>query len=197
MLRTNQLFLAYVTDLYGQQERRENIIVKSYDRGEILLSQHEEVSRIMLVTEGIVKCSRIEKNDKEYILEFLGTGEIIGELEAIRNISGLCTIEAITEVKVYSISIPYFRKLLKEDINFNGFLLNVFAERIEHTSIRASYQQLYTIEESLRRLLELLSKQELKVSKENMAAYLGVSVRSLNRSLKRLSDTDDGGRYLS
>lgn len=186
MLRTNQSFLAYVSDLYEKQHRKEDIIVRSFEEGELLVSQNEEVNKVMLLREGIVKCSLTEKNGKEYILEFSGSGEIIGELESIREVKALCTIEALTAVKVYSISIPYFKKLLKEDIVFNGFLLNVFAERISNTSSRASYQQLYTVEESLNRLLELQSEQDIKISKENMAAYLGVSVRSLNRSLKSL-----------
>lgn len=32
----------------------------------------------MIVKEGITKCFFTEDNDKEYILEFLGKGEIIG-----------------------------------------------------------------------------------------------------------------------
>lgn len=191
MLRTNQSFLAYVSDLYEKQNRKEDIIVRSFEEGELLVSQNEEVNKVILLREGIVKCSLTEKNGKEYILEFSGSGEIIGELESIRQVKALCTIEALTAVKVYSISIPYFRKLLKEDIVFNGFLLNVFAERISNTSSRASYQQLYTVEESLNRLLELQSEQDIKISKENMAAYLGVSVRSLNRSLKSLLNKDE------
>ena len=191
MLRTNQSFLAYVSNLYEKQDRKEDIIVRSFEEGELLVSQNEEVNKVILLREGIVKCSLTEKNGKEYILEFSGSGEIIGELESIREVKALCTIEALTAVKVYSISIPYFRKLLKEDIVFNGFLLNVFAERISNTSSRASYQQLYTVEESLNRLLELQSEQDIKISKENMAAYLGVSVRSLNRSLKSLLNKDE------
>ena len=191
MLRTNQSFLAYVSNLYDKQNRKEDIIVRSFEEGELLVSQNEEVNKVILLREGIVKCSLTEKNGKEYILEFSGSGEIIGELESIREVKALCTIEALTAVKVYSISIPYFRKLLKEDIVFNGFLLNVFAERISNTSSRASYQQLYTVEESLNRLLELQSEQNIKISKENMAAYLGVSVRSLNRSLKSLLNKDE------
>lgn len=191
MLRTNQSFLDYVSNLYEKQNRKEDIIVRSFEEGELLVSQDEEVNKVILLREGIVKCSLTEKNGKEYILEFSGSGEIIGELESIREVKALCTIEALTAVKVYSISIPYFRKLLKEDIVFNGFLLNVFAERISNTSSRASYQQLYTVEESLNRLLELQSEQDIKISKENMAAYLGVSVRSLNRSLKSLLNKDE------
>lgn len=189
MLRTNQPFLDYLETLYQKQPEKEHIIIKSYTKGERLLTQNETSTKIMLIRSGITKCYFIEENDKEYIVEFLGKGEIIGEIEVIKNVPCLCSIEAITEVTVYAMSIPYFKDLLKNDLGLNNFLLDVFAERIVNTSSRASYQQLHTTEHTLNQFLELKSK-EMEISKEDMAAYLGISVRSLNRSLKELKDPD-------
>lgn len=186
MLRTNQLFLNYAEDLYGNQERKEDIVIRSFSKGERILTQGENPCKVMLIREGITKCFLAEENDKEYIVEFLGKGEIIGEIELIRNISCLCSIEAVTEVTVYSISVPYFRALIKNDLSLNNLLLDVFAERIVNTSKRASYQQLYAAEHTLAQLLELQTQQEIEISKEDMAAYLGITVRSLNRTLKNL-----------
>lgn len=188
MLRTNQSFLAYVDELYEQQERKENIIVKQYAKNQKLLFQNEKVSKVMFIKEGITKCFFTENNDKEYILEFLGKGEIVGEIEFIRKIACLCNIEAITEVTVYAIDLDYFSERIKIDLKLNNLLLDVFAERIINTSSRASYQQLYTIEYSLSKLLKLQSKHEISISKEDMASYLGVTVRSLNRAFKILSE---------
>lgn len=187
MLRTNQPFLDYLETLYEKQPEKENITIKSYAKGERLLTQNESSTKIMLIRSGITKCYFIEENDKEYIVEFLGKGEIIGEIEVIKNVPCLCSIEAISEVTVYAMSIPYFKDLLKHDLGLNNFLLDVFAERIVNTSSRASYQQLHTTEHTLNQFLELKSK-EMEISKEDMAAYLGISVRSLNRSLKELKD---------
>ena len=192
MLRTNQLFLDYTRKLYEQQERKEDIVVKHYSKGQRLFSQNENPAKIMMIQTGITKCFFTEDNDKEYILEFLGSGEILGEIEYFRKVPCLCTIEALTEVTVYAFSIPYFQSLLKGDIFLNELLLNVFAERVVNTASRASYQQLYTIEYSLKKLLDLQTKQQISISKEDMAAYLGVSVRSLNRGLKNLSSDING-----
>ena len=187
MLKTNQSFLAYIQVLYEKQERKENIIIKEYSKGEKLFSQDEKTTKIVLIKAGITKCFIKEDNDKEYILEFSGKGEIIGEIEFIRKITCLCNIEAMTDVKVYAITPNYFSELIKSDLQLNNLLLNVFAERIINTASRASFQQLYTIEHSLGKLMELQSKQEIEISKEDMASYLGVTVRSLNRALKNLS----------
>ncbi len=188
MLRTNQSFSTYIQELYEQQERKENIIIKQYSKGQKLFSQNEFATKVMVIKEGITKCFFTENNDKEYIVEFLGKGEVIGEIELIRQISCLCSIEAMTEVMVYAITPDYFSQLIKHSFQLNNLLLNVFAERIINTSSRASYQQVYTIEHSLNKLLELQSRQEISISKEDMASYLGVTVRSLNRILKYTSN---------
>jgi CRP-like cAMP-binding protein len=184
MLRTNQSSLAYVRELYEQQGRKENIIVKQYTKGQKLFFQNEKATKIMIIKEGITKCFFTEDNDKEYVLEFLGKGEIVGEIEFIKKIDCLCSIEAMTDVTAYAITPDYFSALIKSDLQLNNLLLDIFAERIINTASRASYQQLYTIEHSLGKLLELQSKQEISISKEDMASYLGVTVRSLNRAFK-------------
>ncbi|WP_370896296.1 Crp/Fnr family transcriptional regulator [Chryseobacterium gossypii] len=187
MLRTNQTFLNYFNELYEKQNRKEDIIIRSFSKGERLLTQNEPLPRVMLIREGITKCFFVEENEKEYIVEFLGRGEIVGETELIRNIPCLCSIEAMADTTVYAISLPYFTSLLKNDLVLNNLLLDVFTERIVNTSSRASYQQLYTTEHSLAKLLKLQSRLGMEISKEDMAAYLGVTVRSLNRALKSLS----------
>ncbi|MCX8523233.1 Crp/Fnr family transcriptional regulator [Chryseobacterium formosus] len=187
MLRTNHTFLDFITKLYLQQERKEDVILKQFSKGQKLLIQNNNSSKVMFMKEGIAKCYFSEENDKEFILEFLGEGEIIGEIECIRNIPCLCNIEAMTDVSVYALSIPYFQSLLKNNLELNALLVDAFAERIVNTSSRASFQQLYTVEHSLRKLLDLQFKQDIHLSKEDLAAYLGISVRSLNRSLKNLN----------
>ncbi|MDQ0064964.1 Crp/Fnr family transcriptional regulator [Chryseobacterium lathyri] len=186
MLRTNQLFLNHLEGLYEKQERKEDIVVRSFSKGDRIFAQGEELSKVMLIKEGITKCFFVEDNGKEYIVEFLGKGEVTGEIELIRNIPCLCSIEAVTDVTVYAVAIPYFRSLIKADLALNNLLLDVFAERIVNTSKRASYQQLYAAEHTLSQLLELQAQQGIKISKEDMAAYLGITVRSLNRTLRNL-----------
>lgn len=186
MLRTNESFLAYAEALYAQQDRKEDIVIRQYTKGQKLLCQDEAATKVLLIKEGITKCYFSEHNDKAYILEFLGKGEILGDIEMLRHIPCLCTIEAMTEVTVYAFAVPYFRSLLQKDFSLNELMLNTFAERIVNTASRASYQQLYTLEHSLGKLLDLKAKQDIELSKEDMAAYLGISVRSLNRGLKEL-----------
>ena len=146
MLRTNQAFLTYAEALYAEQQHPGNVTLKHFSRGQKLFSQKEPASKVMLIKEGITKCYFNEENDKDYILEFLGKGEIIGEIECIRRIPSLCNVEAMTEVQALAFSNPYFRDLLGKDLKLNSLLLDAFAERIVNTASRASFQQLYTVD---------------------------------------------------
>lgn len=183
MLRTNQDFLDYLWMLYNIQEHKNNIVLESFEKDEKLLTQNEVSDKIMLIKSGITKCFFTEENKEEYIVEFLGKGEILGEIEMMKNVPCICSIEAITEVTVFTITIPYFQSLIKNDLNLNNLLLDVFAERIVNTSNRSSYQQLHATEHTLSQLLELKAK-EMKISKEDMAGYLGTNIRSLNKAIK-------------
>ncbi|WP_185204433.1 Crp/Fnr family transcriptional regulator [Chryseobacterium sp. C3] len=189
MLRTNQTFLDYLEGLYSSEEHKGNIVLESFEKGDKILIQNQISTKIMLVKSGITKCYFVEENGKEYIVEFMGKGEIIGEIEVIKNVPCICSIEAITEVTVYSMSMPYFQALIKKDLTLNNLLLDVFAERIFNTSSRASYQQLHKTEHTLSQLLEVKSR-EMEISKEDMATYLGTTVESLNRALEELQENN-------
>jgi len=189
MLRTNPSFSDYFDKLYHKKSYKENITLTAYGKGDKIFIQNEIPSEIMLIRTGITKCYFVEENNKEYIVEFLGKGEIIGEIEVIKNIPCLCTIEAMTEVTVYSMPAPYFRTLLKNELKLNRFLLAVFADRIINTSSRASYQKLRSTEHTHSQFLELKSK-EMEISKEHMAAYLGITVKNLNKTLDKIKENN-------
>ncbi|RQO32679.1 Crp/Fnr family transcriptional regulator [Taibaiella sp. KBW10] len=186
MLLTNLSLLSFAEKLYAEQERKEHIVLKSFDKGSLLLHQGQQQTKVMILKEGITKCFFSEANGKEYIVEFLGVGEIVGEIEVLRKIDCLCSIEAITIVQAYALSLPLFHSLLEQDLAFNRILLEELAERVVYTSSRASFQQLYTTEHGLAKLLALQEKQQIRLSKDDMAAYLGVNIRSLNRALKEM-----------
>lgn len=164
------------------------VMQKSFDPGTRLIRQGDTISHVYIIKDGITKCYIAEDNGKDYIFEFLGKGEVTGELEAINKGKCLCNIEAITPVTVYAIPHALFSTLVLSSPAFNQLLLQELATRISQTCIRASYQQLYPVEYALLRLLTLEADQEIFLPKKDMAAYLGISVRSFNRTLKELRD---------
>ncbi|GGI21917.1 Crp/Fnr family transcriptional regulator [Pedobacter mendelii] len=186
MLRTNLTFLTFIERFYAENNQQKNINLKSFPAGFRFIAQGEKIRNIYIIKDGITKCFISEENGKNFIIEFLGKGEVVGELEAIKKIDCLCNVEAISEVTAYAIPDHFFLKLTEENTEFTKILLQELSTRIIQTSSRASFQQLYTLEYGLMKLLKLQKDENISVSKEDMAAYLGISVRSFNRTLKQL-----------
>ncbi len=186
MLRTNPAFLQFMEQFTAGSSDGEQVAIKTFDTGAKLIHQGDSIRHVYVIREGITKCYIAEDNGKDYIFEFLGKGEITGELEGIRKEKCLCNIEAITPVTAYAIPHTLFSWLLLHNQPFNRLLLEELAIRIRQTCIRASYQQLYPIEYALLRLLALEAEQDIVILKKDMASYLGITIRSFNRTLKEL-----------
>lgn len=187
MLRTNTEFLSYIDALYLR--KTPEISLQNFEKDSLLLRQGENSHKVFVIKQGIAKCFFLEENGKDYILEFMSKGEILGEIEVIRKIDCLCNVAALTALQVYVIPAETFKQLLASDLTLNKILLEELAERIINTSSRASFQQLYTVEHGLIKLLQLQEQQGITISKDDMAAYLGITLRSLNRVLKGFEDT--------
>ncbi|TWI86765.1 Crp/Fnr family transcriptional regulator [Chitinophaga japonensis] len=169
-------------------EQAGGITLASFPPGERFIRQGETSRYVYVIRDGITKCYIREDNGKDYIFEFLGKGEITGELEVIRKTVCLCNIETITAVTAYAIPTGEFALLMRADAELNGLLLEELATRIQQTCVRASYQQLYPVEYGLLRLLKLQSEAKVRFSKKNMADYLAITVRSFNRTIRQLRE---------
>lgn len=187
MLRTNLTFLSFIESFCDKQSDS-GITLKSFTSGQRFITQGEKIRNIYIIKDGITKCFISEENGKDFIIEFLGKGEVVGELEALKKIDCLCNVETISEVTVYAIPDYIFFQLIEKNTEFTKILLQELSTRIIQTSSRASFQQLYTLEYGLMKLLQLQTDEQIDISKEDMAAYLGISVRSFNRTLKQLLD---------
>ncbi len=174
---------SYIEELYFEHGQA-YISLREYKKDDVLIRQGNQQSKVFILKEGFVKCFFTEDNGKDFIVEFLGQGEIIGEIEAIREINCLCSVQAVSDVTAYSFTRSFFNSLLERNPQFTQSLLNELARRIVNTSVRASNQQLYTVKYGLSKLTDLQNRLNIFLSKQDMAAYLGVDIRSLNRALK-------------
>ncbi len=188
MLRTNLQLLSFIEAFCRDGHEGSKVMQKKIKPGIRLVQQGETITNIYIIKDGITKCYISEENGKDFIIEFLGKGEVIGELEALKKIPCLCNVQTISEVTAYAIPDYLFSELIAKNAAFTEILLQELSTRIIQTSTRASFQQLYTLEYGLTKLLQLQKEAQITISKEDMAAYLGISVRSFNRTLKALED---------
>lgn len=154
---------------------------------EQIIQQGRSVSSVYIIKSGIAKCYMTEDNGKEFIQDFFGEGELFGEVEVINNTTSFCSIEAITDLVVYKIQQDEFRKLLAEERLFNQIVLQAMASKIHYKALRHSYHQSHAIADNFLRLKNQFPELTEKISKQDLASYLGVTLRSLNRTLDDLN----------
>ena len=64
------------------------------------------------------------------------------------------------------------------------------AKKISYKAPRHSYQQSYPIEDNILKIKELYPGIEKILSKKDIASYLGITMRSLNRTLSDINHKD-------
>ncbi len=159
------------------------ITLKKFRSGDFIFRQDELIRSVYFIKTGVTKCYITHDNGKNYITDFLGVGHPLGEFGFASSPRSFCSVVALTEVEVYKLKLPYVEELMKNYPAFTFSLLKTLATRLQQTAERASYQQTYPAEFGLLKYL-LLSKESIEMSKQDMADYLGITKRNLNRKLK-------------
>lgn len=189
MIKTNVDLLTYLNQvLVTDQQHKGAIQRRTFSKGQFLLEQGDQPQHVYFLVRGMVKCFITEQNGRSYVLEFLGEGEMLGEMESLIDSDNLCTVEAIADVEAYQVSQTFFINSLLPEPAFNRLLLQELALRLTRTAQRASYQQLFPMEYAVLKVLYLFGKSNSPVSKQDIADYLAVPVRSLNRVLNHLNE---------
>jgi CRP-like cAMP-binding protein len=185
MIRINRKLVSFVEQLQ-QQRPEENILLQTFSPKEQIIEQGKKLFSVYIMQRGIAKCYITEDTGNDFIQEFFGEGELFGEIEAINGNLSFCSIESITEVAVYKIEQQRFLQWLEDDKLFNKLILQALSTKINYKAIRHAYHQSHTIESNLLRLIHSFPAVAETIPKQDIANYLGITLRSLNRTLHEL-----------
>ncbi len=184
MIRTNSELLEYVsrniknTTTYFIEEKIAN--------KQVLVEQNQKVLYAYVIKTGIAKCYLTEDTGNDFIQEFFGEGELFGEIEIINESLSFCAIESISDMVVYKISKIHFSELLQNDKEFNALIVKAMANKIKYKALRHSHNQSHSIKSNLLRLKKQFPELMKIISKQDIANYLGITLRSFNRILKEI-----------
>lgn len=190
MITTNNELLCQLNRLYAENET-DSITMQAYAPGEYLCKQGENVRNVMVIRNGIAKAFHVEENTKKYILFIHGMGQIVGDWEALGGIGFFQnSVVALTTTELYKMPLRTFLHLCDTDHCFCRAMLTDTSHRMAHALSRASQQLLYPMRHVLHRIIEEMHIQHLTLSKQDMADYLGVELRTINRLLKEITPVD-------
>lgn len=183
MIRTNKELLDYLDHLQG-------VDIIHFMPGDVLVKQDSYMRNIYFVQSGLLKCSRYNIDATEFVQEFLSDGEIIGEIEVLIDATETKTIaeiKAMTDGFYYKMSISSFNERLSQDLLFRTLIIRCLAAKIRYKALRHAFIQTHTLEENLLEIQQDNPKMLALIPKNDLANYFGVTLRSLNRSLKGIN----------
>ncbi|WP_350287392.1 Crp/Fnr family transcriptional regulator [uncultured Croceitalea sp.] len=189
MIRTNENLLEYISWL--EKHSSYSIGGKIFKPKQLILEQNHRYNTVFIIRKGIVKCYLSDENGKEFIQEFLGQGMEFGELEVFNQKPTICSVSAVVELQVFTMSHSVFKNLLEKDAKFNKIVMSSLADKIRYKAPRHSYQQSYPIEDNFLRLKQVFPEITEVLSKQDISNYMGITTRSLNRVLQQLEGNLD------
>jgi CRP-like cAMP-binding protein len=186
MIRTNTELFNYITHLV-LSESTDLFTEHTFTPAQQILIEGKTVFSIYIMKSGMVKCYLTTDTGNKFIQEFFGQGELFGEIELLDDTGSYCTIEAIAEVAVYKIKKCDFLQLLERDKKFNQLFIAALISKLKYKATRHSYNQSHILEDKLARLKLKFPDLEKVISKQDIADYLGITLRALNRTMKTMA----------
>jgi CRP-like cAMP-binding protein len=167
----------------------------SFEQGELVCSQGESSQYLYVLVEGKVKIYTSSPDDKTLILSFKKPLEVIGDIEYVRDIDIINTVEAVSSVFMIGVHHQWLKKYGSDHAPLLKFLLNIITKKLELNNKSMNLTIMYPVEVRLASYLlsvsldefDSLFKNRISISIKDAANLIGTSYRHLNRVIAQLA----------
>ncbi|WP_199614827.1 cyclic nucleotide-binding domain-containing protein [Paenibacillus alkalitolerans] len=165
-----------------------------FDPGELICSQGEAAQYLYVLVKGKVKIYTTSTEGKTLVLSFRTPLEVIGDIEYIRRINFLNTVEAVSSVDMIFVHHRWLDKYGTNHSPMLRFLLDIITKKFCMKSDYLTFNLLYPVEVRLASYLlsmcfdeanTLVNGQINAESLKDAANLLGISQRHLNRVIRQ------------
>ncbi|RXT07202.1 Crp/Fnr family transcriptional regulator [Ammoniphilus sp. CFH 90114] len=178
----------YQLGLIFQEPLISHLSLYSFETGELICSQGEISEYLYVLVKGKIKVYNTSTEGKTLIISFKTPLEVIGEIEYLRNIEFINTVQAVTPVYMIAVHHRWLNQYGKDHAPLLQFLLDIITEKFCQKSNSFSLNLMYPVEVRLASyLLAISSDGSFALSVVDTANQIGTSYRHLNRVLQRFS----------
>jgi len=173
---------------------RKNLYFK---KGEMIFSEGDAMQGMYFVIEGSVKVHKKWGADKELIVRFARTGDILGHRGLGKDVMYTVSATALEKVAVCFIDLDFFHASLKMNPAFLFQLMMFFAEELKvserkmrdlaHMQVKGRLAQaLITLKEKFGE--DAAGNINMPVNRQNLASYAGTTYETAFRILNDFTD---------
>lgn len=160
-------------------------------KGEQVLRRDETLKYVYLVRRGSINIFGIGENGQENKVVAVPQGGIVGEIEAIAGTEGVIySARAFEDSELLRVPLEPFLRWVRSDISACWGLTQVLASKLCAASVQSSQ---YTNSDAMQRLimqLLQLGPGRISYTRQELAEACSVSLRTVNRCVKKLRETD-------
>lgn len=178
---------------YCPYEILKQFSVKEFPKGKFILNQGQVYDTFYIIVYGFADIYVMSDTGKKYSLTIYKKGNYIGEHEIFERKPYSCFVEAVSDIKLLTISRDNFLKWISLDKHLNEFITKTLCRQFYKLSKKVGQDTLCTLKERICcYLADNLNNKDNKVNinKENLSEQMAVTQRSVNRVLRELKEQD-------
>ncbi|MFF5253037.1 Crp/Fnr family transcriptional regulator [Streptomyces leeuwenhoekii] len=159
---------------------------RTYSPGQALLMQGDKSTDVFILLSGLVKVVRTDRDGRQRLLAFRGSGEILGEMAAQCGGVRLASVWAMNKCKASSVSSEEFERFVREHRRAMPLAVMAGNRLREQTEVHegAVHERLAM---ALLRLVEVSGGQtSFSLTREELAQHIGVGRKAVTKGLERL-----------
>lgn len=190
--------LSSVAYFQGIDEKTVQEIVRGvqrsqYDAGQLVLLEGEVAAGMYLVQTGCLKVSKIARDGREQILQFLEAGEVFNAVGVFTGQPNAATVTALEPSQVWLIRRETMKKLMVTQPELAGRVIEELAGRVLHLITLVEDLSLRSVEARLARLLlENAVKGRIQrqrwATQVEIASRLGTVPDVVSRTMRKLAE---------
>ncbi len=170
-----------------------------FSPGDFIFHQGDPGVSCHIIERGRVRIFVVAEDGREFSLQLLGAGEIIGEMAILEELPRSASVEALEDTWTYELHRETLVRCVQCSPALALRLLRVLSARLRNTTYDAEGLASLTVSERLMRRLEHLGRWTgravpggvritLPMTQQALATLVGTSRESVNRALVRLQN---------
>jgi CRP/FNR family transcriptional regulator, dissimilatory nitrate respiration regulator len=169
-------------------------VEKKVNKGEILFSEGDEGKGFFIVGEGRLKVFKVSPEGKEQILHILGPGQPFGEVSVFAGQRFPANAQALENSRVFFLPRAAIVNLIAANPSLALNMLAVMSKKLRQFAVQIENLSLKEMPARLASYLIYLAEEQgvddvitLKISKGQLASFLGTIPETLSRIFAKLS----------
>ncbi|MFS0863104.1 Crp/Fnr family transcriptional regulator [Fredinandcohnia sp. 179-A 10B2 NHS] len=165
--------------------------IKEYQKGEWIFREGESSDTLYLISEGLIKITKVAEDGKEQIVRLLFPGDFFGQSAMLQTENHYANAVAINDTLIYTIHKHDFLNTLERNHKMALRFMRALNERIYQADEWMSLLSLMEVEQRLASVLLLFNnrmqakdgKFTLPISKKVLASLIGTTPETISRKL--------------